>query len=166
MYFSHLGVFLISVKPLATEITENKTAPKICKITVAFLHRSCLLCEHRQPRSVKVSFFGVWHYCRSFFFFLCQSDRSKSPLVHVYIGLPVMTPIGLAACTNSLARPFWFLAMTAPVCDGTPEPFINKKNTIICRQANEANGVETHTNAKFRGLCISSRKVHLHCARL
>ena len=29
--FSHLGVFLISVKPLTT---ENKTTPKICKITV------------------------------------------------------------------------------------------------------------------------------------
>ena len=34
MCFSHLGVFLISVKPLTTENTENKTAPKICKITV------------------------------------------------------------------------------------------------------------------------------------
>ena len=34
MYFSHLGVFLISVKPMTTENTENKTAPKICKITV------------------------------------------------------------------------------------------------------------------------------------
>ena len=32
--FSHLGVFLISVKPLTTENTENKTTPKICKITV------------------------------------------------------------------------------------------------------------------------------------
>ena len=34
MCFSHLGVFLISVKPLTTENTENKTTPKICKITV------------------------------------------------------------------------------------------------------------------------------------
>ena len=34
MYFSHLGVFLISVKPMTTENTENKTTPKICKITV------------------------------------------------------------------------------------------------------------------------------------
>ena len=33
MCFSHLGVFLISVKPLTTENTENKTTPKICKIT-------------------------------------------------------------------------------------------------------------------------------------
>ena len=32
--FSLLGVFLISVKPLTTENTENKTTPKICKITV------------------------------------------------------------------------------------------------------------------------------------
>ena len=32
--FSHLGVFLISVKPMTTENTENKTTPKICKITV------------------------------------------------------------------------------------------------------------------------------------
>ena len=34
MYFSHLGVFSISVKPLTTENTENKTTPKICKITL------------------------------------------------------------------------------------------------------------------------------------
>ena len=34
MCFSNLGVFLISVKPLTTENTENKTTPKICKITV------------------------------------------------------------------------------------------------------------------------------------
>ena len=34
MYFSHLGVSLISVKPLTTENTENKTTPKISKITV------------------------------------------------------------------------------------------------------------------------------------
>ena len=33
-FYSHLGVFLISVKPLTTEITENKTTPKFCKITV------------------------------------------------------------------------------------------------------------------------------------
>ena len=32
MYFSHLGVFLISVK-----IKKNKTTPKICKITVLAL---------------------------------------------------------------------------------------------------------------------------------
>ena len=37
--FSHLGVFLISVKPLTTEITENKTTPKFCKLTVLFLSR-------------------------------------------------------------------------------------------------------------------------------
>ena len=30
--FSHLGVFLISVKPLTTENTEIKTTPRICKI--------------------------------------------------------------------------------------------------------------------------------------
>ena len=36
MSFSHLGVFLISVKPLATEKTENKTTPKVCKITVVY----------------------------------------------------------------------------------------------------------------------------------
>ena len=35
MYFSHLGVYLISVKPLTTENTENKTTPKISKITVS-----------------------------------------------------------------------------------------------------------------------------------
>ena len=34
MCFSHFGVFLISVKPLTTENTENKMTPKICKITV------------------------------------------------------------------------------------------------------------------------------------
>ena len=31
-----IGVFLISVKPLTTENTENNTTPKICKITVVF----------------------------------------------------------------------------------------------------------------------------------
>ena len=35
MYISYLGVFLISVKPSTTEITENKTTPKFCKITVS-----------------------------------------------------------------------------------------------------------------------------------
>ena len=40
MCFSHLGVFLISVKPLTTENTENKTGPKICKTTV---HHNTLL---------------------------------------------------------------------------------------------------------------------------
>ena len=39
MYFPHLGVFLISVKPLTTENTENKTTPKICKITVWLVAR-------------------------------------------------------------------------------------------------------------------------------
>ena len=34
MYCFHLGVFLISVKPLSTEITENKTTLKVCKFTV------------------------------------------------------------------------------------------------------------------------------------
>ena len=34
MYFSHLGVFLISIKPLTTENNENETTPKICQITV------------------------------------------------------------------------------------------------------------------------------------
>ena len=32
--FSHLGVFLISVKPLTTENTENKTTQKICKLQI------------------------------------------------------------------------------------------------------------------------------------
>ena len=35
--FSPLGVFLISVKPLTSEITENKTTPKFCKIAVSKL---------------------------------------------------------------------------------------------------------------------------------
>ena len=34
MHFSRLGVFLISVKPLTTENTKNKTTQKICKVTV------------------------------------------------------------------------------------------------------------------------------------
>ena len=42
MCFSHFGVFLISVKPLATENTENKTTPKICKITVLFFRTGYL----------------------------------------------------------------------------------------------------------------------------
>ena len=33
MLLWYLGVFFISVKPLTTENTENKTTPKICKIT-------------------------------------------------------------------------------------------------------------------------------------
>ena len=47
MYFSHLGVFLISVKPLTTESTENKTTPKFCKITVL---AECLLFFHSFAR--------------------------------------------------------------------------------------------------------------------
>ena len=42
MYFSHLGVSLISVKPLTTENTENKTTPKICKITVFNILHGCV----------------------------------------------------------------------------------------------------------------------------
>ena len=34
MYFPHLGVFFISVKPVTTENTEDKTTPKFSKITV------------------------------------------------------------------------------------------------------------------------------------
>ena len=41
MYFSQLGVVLISVKPLTTEITENKTTPKFCKITVILILWCC-----------------------------------------------------------------------------------------------------------------------------
>ena len=37
MCFSHLGVFLISAKPLTTENTESKTTPKIYKITVCLI---------------------------------------------------------------------------------------------------------------------------------
>ena len=40
-FSSHLGVFLISVKPLTIENTEKKTSPKNCKITA----RSSLLPE-------------------------------------------------------------------------------------------------------------------------
>ena len=47
MCFSHLGVLLISVTPLTTENTENKTTPKICKITVlnyvSYSHQSVFL---------------------------------------------------------------------------------------------------------------------------
>ena len=43
MYFLHLGVFLISVKPLTSENTENKTTPKICVITVCDIEESGLL---------------------------------------------------------------------------------------------------------------------------
>ena len=64
MYFSHFGVFLISVKPLTTENTENKTTPKICKTTVLvvllivvdlhaqlvhMLKRRLLQCKSRSP---------------------------------------------------------------------------------------------------------------------
>ena len=51
MYLSHLGVFLFSVKPLTTENTENKTTPKICKITVP---RDCCTMStlHASPCSI------------------------------------------------------------------------------------------------------------------
>ena len=39
MYFSHLVVSLMSVKPLTT---ENKTTPKICKITVFNILHGCV----------------------------------------------------------------------------------------------------------------------------
>ena len=39
MCLSHFGVFFISVKPLTTENTENKTTPKICKITAQKLNK-------------------------------------------------------------------------------------------------------------------------------
>ena len=42
--FFLLGVFLISVKPMSTENTENKTTPKICKTTVhAVVHVSAVM---------------------------------------------------------------------------------------------------------------------------
>ena len=44
MKFSHSGVFLISVKPLTAENTENKTTPKICKITVSGYKNPCGIC--------------------------------------------------------------------------------------------------------------------------
>ena len=51
-FFSHLGVFLFSVKPSTTENTENKTTPKICKITVF------MILAFRKP--AKASLFYVW----------------------------------------------------------------------------------------------------------
>ena len=44
MYFSHLRVFLISVKPVTTENTENKTTPKFFKITVVWKHHAVQTC--------------------------------------------------------------------------------------------------------------------------
>ena len=66
MHFSYLGVFLVSVKPLATENAENKTTPKICKITVFpirshqkyFLFRVARVEKDRVGRSVR-NFFGA-----------------------------------------------------------------------------------------------------------
>ena len=47
MCFLHLGVFLISVKPLTTENTENNTSPKICKLQyVCFAFEEKLLFTH------------------------------------------------------------------------------------------------------------------------
>ena len=54
MYFSHLGVFLISVKPLTTETAENKTTSKFCKTTV--IMRTAY--KGPKPQSVLLS---VWH---------------------------------------------------------------------------------------------------------
>ena len=47
MCFSHLGVFLISVKPLTTENTENKTTSKICKITVCLFAPTQMFLDRR-----------------------------------------------------------------------------------------------------------------------
>ena len=66
MCFSHLGVFLISVIPLTTENTENKTTPNICKITVH---------EHKgnvfflQPLQSNESFLG--RFLQTKFLFQC-----------------------------------------------------------------------------------------------
>ena len=60
MYFSHLGVFLISVKPMTTENTENKTTPKICKITESL--------RTRQSKLKNVQLFWenpFWKYAKS-----------------------------------------------------------------------------------------------------
>ena len=53
MYFSHLGVFLISVKPLTTEITENKTTPKSPKIK---LHRNFVKLQYVYKFSYTTNF--------------------------------------------------------------------------------------------------------------
>ena len=47
--FSHLGVFLISVKAWTTKHIENKTTPKICKITVPLFWTNNSMVFHRQP---------------------------------------------------------------------------------------------------------------------
>ena len=54
MCFSHLGIFLISVKPLTTENTENKTTPKICKITCVRWERERERRKWRHPSSAKI----------------------------------------------------------------------------------------------------------------
>ena len=62
MCFSHLGVFLISVKPSTTENTENKTTPKICKITIFF----CMYKEHHTDRGVftcNSKFYTLFGHC-------------------------------------------------------------------------------------------------------
>ena len=48
MYFSHLGVSFISVKPLTSENTENKTTPKIYKITVFNILHVCVCVFERE----------------------------------------------------------------------------------------------------------------------
>ena len=49
MCILYLGVFLISAKPLTTENTENKTTPKICKITVMAWIRGCCVPPTQHP---------------------------------------------------------------------------------------------------------------------
>ena len=88
MYFSHLSVFLISVKPLTTEITEDKTAPKFCKITVGALsikmHRAVMsapvppLSPPPPPsskRPMKSVWLSIWKTVHVWFFFVLHLTR-------------------------------------------------------------------------------------------
>ena len=59
MYFSHLGVFLVSVKPLTIENTENKSKPNMCKITafiLLFIEPTSIQYRSRRPYLKGVSF--------------------------------------------------------------------------------------------------------------
>ena len=61
MYVSHSGVFLISVKPMTTENTKNKTTPKICKITVYAMLWVCKTRESDLARCDMYSKSETWH---------------------------------------------------------------------------------------------------------
>ena len=111
MYFSHLGVFL---KALTTENTENKTTPKVCKIT------ELISCESNNslPATWIVKYSRIMRaWINSYFLSsVCQVDlpfeRQGRDEVFCSCGFPVTLLIGsmrLEACCSLM----WFQRLLA-----------------------------------------------------